>query len=343
MVKRHRLSEIQRRRFAGLLLKAMLPMGVLLSCASAGAEEAVVYFSLLENAPGIERIDAATSASRVGRDGASTTGSIAKDIAQARGAKLFSLRVAEPYPASYEETIERNHREAAAGEKPKLMEEPDLSTADVVFIGVPTWNMALPRAVASFMASVDWTGKTIAVFNTNAGYGEGRTVQEVQALAPGASMAGRSLAIRAEDAAESSAEVQAWLNELNLPQIASAPMPRIEAEAGGATFVIELYNTAEAKQFLGMLPMTVEMSGYGGREYYGGIEGRIRAEGEGQYSFLDGELTYCPANNTVAIFYAQTDRPHLTMAVHPMGRVVEGLDRIRSLGSSEPFAFRLVP
>lgn len=70
---------------------------------------------------------------------------------------------------------------------------------------------------------------------------------------------------------------------------------------------------------------------YGGREYYGSINEKIATQAEGRLRFDDGDITYCPQNNSIAIFYAQTSRPNLTMKVIPIGKITSELsifDRI---------------
>lgn len=64
---------------------------------------------------------------------------------------------------------------------------------------------------------------------------------------------------------------------------------------------------------------------YGGREFYGSMEQRIETQAEGQLFFADGDITYCPQNNSVAIFFAQTAKPNLTMKVIPPGKVTSDL------------------
>lgn len=81
------------------------------------------------------------------------------------------------------------------------------------------------------------------------------------------------------------------------------------------------------------------MGRFGGREFYGRMPGKMKVSSEGQYTFKDGTLTYCPTNHTVAFFYAQTLRPHLTMAVYPMGRVLGNLNIFHELDDSVTFHF----
>ncbi len=83
------------------------------------------------------------------------------------------------------------------------------------------------------------------------------------------------------------------------------------------------------------------MSNYGGREVYGGIEQEITVDGAGQLNFENGDITYCPSNNTAAIFYAQTDRPNLTMEVYPIGKVTSDLSIFPELPSRVDITFEI--
>lgn len=110
----------------------------------------------------------------------------------------------------------------------------------------------------------------------------------------------------------------------------------IKVTAGSREFQVALNSTPEAKLFYSQLPLSVPMGRFGGREFYGSMPGKMKVSSEGQYTFKDGTLTYCP---TVAFFYAQTSRPHLTMAVHPMGSVLGNLNIFHELDDSVTFHF----
>ncbi len=81
------------------------------------------------------------------------------------------------------------------------------------------------------------------------------------------------------------------------------------------------------------------MYGFGGREYYGGIDGTPQNTDGGQLYFNDGDITYCAENNTMAIFYSQTDNPDLTMKVIPVGKVTSDLSVFDTLDSSVDIVF----
>ena len=52
--------------------------------------------------------------------------------------------------------------------------------------------------------------------------------------------------------------------------------------------------------------------------------------------------TYCPTNNTAAIFYSQSDNPNLTMEVYPIGRVTSDLSIFPDLPSRVDVTFEVV-
>lgn len=93
--------------------------------------------------------------------------------------------------------------------------------------------------------------------------------------------------------------------------------------------------TPLAKELQSHFPLRVSMVGYGQREYYGPLSWRPADPGRGRLNFADGDITYCPRNNTLAIFYSQSEQPHLTMEVIKVGSVpAEQLPLFHQLGGS---------
>ncbi|MCC8189962.1 MAG: hypothetical protein LIP77_04890 [Planctomycetes bacterium] len=68
---------------------------------------------------------------------------------------------------------------------------------------------------------------------------------------------------------------------------------------GNVTLAGTLKNGPEARQFAQLLPQTIRMVGYGGREYYGSGTFQITPQTQGQLRFDDGDITYCLSNNTL--------------------------------------------
>lgn len=317
----------------------------------------IAYFSRWGNTDYPEDVDASSSASIVAEEEEryGTTEYMARMIKEVTGGELYLIQTEEAYPTDFQEVVDQGHRETDEGVIPALKSAPvDMAGYDVVFVGYPVWAADVPRAIRSFVQAYDMTGKTVIPFCTHDGYGAGRSYDTVAGLCPGAEILS-GLEVKAEDVTGAGSQVGDWIRGLGiterLSQASSQASGKSSAPAAGETAIRitagdqemtgVLYDNGEARQFLSMLPHTVSMSGFGGREFYGRIEGSIETEGEGQYFFEDGQITYCPANNTAAIFYAQTDRPNLTMEVFPIGIVTSDLAVFDQLPGQVEITFEL--
>ena len=103
----------------------------------------------------------------------------------------------------------------------------------------------------------------------------------------------------------------------------------------------QLNSTPEAKAFKTMLPQKISMTGFGGREYYGPMEKKLEVTSPGRLNFDNGDITYCPTNNSIAIFYAQTNQPNLTMKVYTIGKITDDLSIFHDLSPKETMVFTL--
>ena len=303
----------------------------------------VAYFSLWGNANDAPNVDVTSSASIVLQENVrkGTTEVIADWILNALGGDKFLIQTEESYPTDFQSVIDRNHEEAAQHSLPTLRGSvEDMEQIDVIFLGYPIWNMTVPRAIQTFLATYDLSGKVIIPFCTHDGYGSGHSYSDIADACPNATVLD-GIAIEATEILMAKDAVDAWLNRLDLPAKSTAVKTSILVNVNGVTLSAVLYDTPEAEQFKAMLPLTVSMWNYGGRELYGGFAGDMTAVSPGQLFFADGDITYCEQNHTVAIFYAQTDRPNLTMEVIPMGRVTSDLDMLIQLSGDADVTFSL--
>ena len=310
----------------------------------------VAYFSRYGNTDYDSGVDATTSASVVVSNGEQqgTTELIARMIAEETGGDLHLIETEDSYPTDFDDVVDQNHQESANGTRPVLTSRVDMDAYDVIFVGYPVWSSTTPTPVLSFLESYDLSGKTVIPFCTHDGYGAGSSYSAVARASTGATVES-GLAIDASNAASSQRTVESWLNGLDLPtggSQGSAQQPQgetaIRITIGSTQLNGVLYDSDMARQFIAQLPQTISMSNYGGREVYGGIDQAIEVEGSGQLRFDDGDITYCPSNNTAAIFYAQSSRPNLTMEVYPIGRVTSDLSIFPDLPSRVDITFEVV-
>lgn len=83
------------------------------------------------------------------------------------------------------------------------------------------------------------------------------------------------------------------------------------------------------------------MVGYSGREYYGDVDFYPQHLEGSQKTFENDNITYCEAHHNMAIFYAQTDNPNLSVDVIPIGKVTSNLSVFDDLSGSVQITFAL--
>ena len=143
------------------------------------------------------------------------------------GGDLFQIETKDPRPQSYRKEVSQNALEQREQILPALKRSvPNFDSYQRIFIGTPTWNMALPQAVVSFLKSYHFDEKIVIPFNTNGGYGSGSTFRQIKQLAVGAKVLegfsikggeeinGQLLVIKGQKKRETAQKVAEWLNKI---------------------------------------------------------------------------------------------------------------------------------
>ena len=78
--------------------------------------------------------------------------------------------------------------------------------------------------------------------------------------------------------------------------------PGQEPSAGGVELEGVLCDTALARKIQAYFPLTVSMTGFGGREYYGGVEFCPQNLEGGRRTFENGHITCCRDHHNMAVF-----------------------------------------
>ena len=133
-------------------------------------------------------------------------------IQRLRGAELFEIRPAEPYPDDYLETVAQARAEKARGHQPALEQKVGAIAAyDTVFLGFPIWGETVPPPVRSFLSAHDLSGKTLIPFVTHGGYGLGDAQAVLAHSAPDARLL-TGFAMEADQERKTMERVTSWLN-----------------------------------------------------------------------------------------------------------------------------------
>lgn len=315
---------------------------------TAGNRILIAYFSLGRNAEYPDDVDASTSASLVldNEQQYGTTEYMANLIQQNVGGDIHMIQTATPYPTDFDAVVDQNHEEMNAGTLPKLVESDlDISQYDTVFIGYPIWATNAPQAIFSFLSEYDLSGKTVIPFCTHDGYGAGSSYTDIAAAVPEVAQVLDGLAIEASDVPGGAEPVAQWLQEIGMDKKAEE---NVQAEGTAITITVGdtvldgvIYDTALAKEIEEYFPLTISMVGFGGREYYGGVDFYPENLEGGQKTFENGDITYCEAHHNMAIFYAQTDDPVLSVDVIPIGKVTSDLSIFNELSGNVDITFAL--
>lgn len=176
----------------------------------------IVYFSFYENANLPNDVDTSASASIQLWNGKRTgnTGVIANMIKDKTNGDIFPIVVAEKYPESYNETVNREKKEKTNNLRPRLLTHiENFNDYDTFFIGYPSWWSDMPMALYTFFDEYDFSGKTIIPFVTSGGSGFSNTVNTIKSLEPNAKvLEGISISGRRVQGAER--DIENWLKNL---------------------------------------------------------------------------------------------------------------------------------
>lgn len=289
---------------------------------ASGAKSLIVYYSLSGN-----------------------TKLVAETLQGLVGADILEITPVQPYPDDFHAVVEQARKERRTNFLPPLKPiKVNLQDYEIIYLGFPIWGSTLPQPMATFLSQNALDGKTIIPFCTHDGYGAGRSVQAIAEYCPQATMLA-GFDMLGADVREAKEHLAAWLNKIGVDVVSAAASKAegtpITIALGDTVLRGVLHNGPVAEAFKKTLPVTVDMGQFGGREFYGSLSERIATKEEGQLRFENGDITYCPQNNTVAIFYAQTDRSNLTMRVIPMGKVLSSLSAFATLPRNIRMTFSL--
>ncbi|MGX7205268.1 flavodoxin [Enterococcus pingfangensis] len=155
------------------------------------------------------------------------TKAVAELIQEKVGGDLVQIETKEARPANYQEEVAQNEQEQTEQIVPELKTNvAHFDSYDRIFIGAPTWNMALPQAVTAFLSEYDFAGKTVVPFNTHGGYGVGSVFSQIEKGTNGADVLegisikggeetkGVLLAIKGNEKNKVSNKIDAWLKEI---------------------------------------------------------------------------------------------------------------------------------
>jgi flavodoxin len=145
-------------------------------------------------------------------------------IHRALHTEVFEIRPAMPYPEDYLTTVEEARQERDSGRVRALAATAaSMSAYDTVFLGYPVWGETVPPVERAFLASHDWSGKTVIPFVTHGGYGLGNSASVLARDVPKARLQ-QGFAMQADQERRTMNQVNDWLAKVRIDR-SMAPLP----------------------------------------------------------------------------------------------------------------------
>jgi flavodoxin len=139
---------------------------------------------------------------------------VAGTIQRALSADLFEIEPARPYPADYQQTVEKARLERDRGYEPPLNARvQDIRSYETVFLGFPIWGETAPPIIRSFLRAHDLSGKTLRPFITHGGYGLGDSLTVLRKHVPTAIM-DTPFSLEADQERRTLDQVNGWLGRM---------------------------------------------------------------------------------------------------------------------------------
>ena len=108
----------------------------------------------------------------------------AQKIQSIVGGDIFEITPSNPYPNSYNETVDIAKKEKSQNAKPELSKTCDISDYDTIIVGTPVWWYTFASPIRTFLSNNDFSNKTIIPFCTHGGGGASSTYTDIKKLCP---------------------------------------------------------------------------------------------------------------------------------------------------------------
>ena len=141
------------------------------------------------------------------------TKSIANLIHQKVGGDIVELELGNPYPSDYNACTAQAKKDQQDGARPELKTQiRNLDRYDVIYLGYPNWWSSVPMPIATLLESYNFSGKTIIPFCSHGGGGLGRSVRDIAAYAPEATVK-EALSVYGGGKSSLSEDIDEWLSK----------------------------------------------------------------------------------------------------------------------------------
>lgn len=142
------------------------------------------------------------------------TKSIAEKIHNQVGGDIFRIEPVTPYPADYNETAYGIAKEQKEKDVHPPINNTDISSYDVIFVGTPAWWYTMAPPVMTFLAENNFEGKIIVPFITHGGGGGYNIDKDMAELAKGSKVL-KPIVVYGRGDSSIDKDIQEWLGRLS--------------------------------------------------------------------------------------------------------------------------------
>ena len=168
----------------------------------------IAYFTWADNAAPLSSVDGIASPSVLAPGNVAV---MAENIQKIAGGDMFSIKVSNPYPNTFEECLERVHTEQDNNFYPQLKEKfNNINDYNVIFLGYPNWGYTAPQALFSFIKKHNIHNKIIIPFCSHGTGGIAGSVDEIKTLLPDCEVL-PALGISRDEIRNSYPIIKSWL------------------------------------------------------------------------------------------------------------------------------------
>lgn len=140
---------------------------------------------------------------------------IARQVSQSLNCDIAEIQTVIPYPEDYDDVVDQSELEIKDGYEPEIHRlKHNPADYDTVILGFPVWWYTFAPPVKTALSSVDWAGKTVYAFATNAGW-LGHSFQDVEKACAGADVKrGMNIRFSAKNLVTSPTEIDKWIEQI---------------------------------------------------------------------------------------------------------------------------------
>jgi len=142
-------------------------------------------------------------------------------------AKFVAEKIASELKAATEQVVDLKNRrgwlgflragyDATRGKETKIEKTQKLpKDYDLIVVGTPVWNSRLTPAIRTYLKQNNLSEKKVAIFSTNEGRGNEKTLAMIRSLIPRGNIVGELGVSKAlENQADTESKISAWCSKL---------------------------------------------------------------------------------------------------------------------------------